>query len=125
MSKKKKEVKYIMNWESQKVYKQETISSKFVKFLKEEEVAALISEQDTQLGIISERNSIDWIDPKENNELWEDSVQQHICEKILIDDDDDHFVRCEYNEFKGNYFYVASLWQLHNKKNLIILEHYH
>lgn len=113
-----------MNWDSKKIWKEEVISNEFVKHLQEAEVDKLILNKDTQLGIISERNVIDWIKKEENESFWNDNMKHHICEKI-IKDDDDYFVGCDYEDFKGGYFFVASLWKMEKGENLIILEHYH
>jgi len=120
----KENTKYLMNWDSKKIWKEEVISNEFVKHLQEAEVDKLILNKDTQLGIISERNVIDWIKKEENESFWNDSMKNHICEKI-IKDDDDYFVGCDYEDFKGGYFFVASLWKMEKGENLIILEHYH
>ncbi|WP_299223803.1 hypothetical protein [uncultured Aquimarina sp.] len=116
--------KYLMNWDSKKIWKEEIISKEFIKYLKEAEVDELMLNKDTQLGIISERDVIDWIEKEENESFWNDSMKHHICEKI-IKDDDDYFVGCDYEDFKGGYFFVASLWKMEKGENLIILEHYH
>ncbi|WP_298547749.1 hypothetical protein [uncultured Aquimarina sp.] len=116
--------KYLMNWDSKKIWKEEIISKEFIKYLKEIEVNELIINKDTQLGIISERDVIDWIAKEENENFWNNSMKNHICEKI-IKDDDDYFVGCDYEDFKGGYFFVASLWKMKKGENLIILEHYH
>ncbi|MGY3794195.1 hypothetical protein [Aquimarina litoralis] len=120
----KENIKYLMNWDSKRIWKEETISKKFVKYLKEKEVEKLISDNKTQLGIISERDVIDWIDQEENDSFWHNEMKKHICEKI-IKDDDDYFVGCDYEDFEGSYFFVASLWKMEKGENLIILEHYH
>ncbi|WP_299260885.1 hypothetical protein [uncultured Aquimarina sp.] len=120
----KENTKYLMNWDSKKIWKEEVISKKFIKYLKEAEVNELIKNKDTQLGIISERDIIDWLEKGENDNFWNNKMKQHICEKI-IKDDDDYFVGCDYEDFKGRYFFVASLWKMEKGDNLIILEHYH
>ncbi|WP_027394069.1 hypothetical protein [Aquimarina latercula] len=120
----KENTKYLMNWDSKKIWKEEIISKEFIKYLKEKEVYELIKDKNTQLGIISERDIINWIEKKENQNFWEDKMEQHICEKI-IKDDDDYFVGCDYEDFKDGYFFVASLWKIEKGENLIILEHYH
>ncbi|MBQ4821087.1 hypothetical protein [Aquimarina sp. MMG016] len=124
MKVKKEDIKYVVNWSAKKIRREEIISKKFVKYLNEKEVHKLIKEEDTQLGIISERDIIDWLEKEKNIGLWNDKIQNHICEQI-IKDDDDYFVGCEYEDFKGGYFFVASLWKMKQGDNLIILEHYH
>ncbi|MDH7444193.1 hypothetical protein [Aquimarina sp. 2201CG14-23] len=113
-----------MNWDSKKVWKEEVISKQFIKYLKETEVHKLIKDKETQLGVISERDIINWLDKEENEDFWNQEMEHHICEKI-IKDDDDYFVGCDYEDFKNAYFFVASLWKTEKGGDLIILEHYH
>ncbi len=113
-----------MNWETVRVWKEETISNQFVKYLKEEETLQLFRKKHTLLGVISERGIIQWVDKSETKDFWEDKIQHHICEEV-IKDDDDYFVKCEYEDFTSRYFFVASLWKTIDDKDLIILEHYH
>ncbi|MFD2565607.1 hypothetical protein [Aquimarina rubra] len=124
MKEEKENTKYLMNWDSKKIWKEEIISKKFIKYLKEPEVKEFISEEGCQLGVISERDIIDWVDKEENLNFWNSKMKDHICEKI-IKDDDDYFVGCDYEDFKNGYFFVASLWKTKKGENLIILEYYH
>ena len=113
-----------MNWDSKKIWKEEIISKKFVKYLKENEVKNLIEKNDIQLGVISERDNIHWHDKDENLSFWNEKMKHHICENI-IKDDDEYFVGCDYDDFGSAYFFVASLWKMEEGKDLVILEHYH
>lgn len=125
MNENKQKITYTINWDSKEIWKKEVISKKFSKHLTESEVQELLKNKDTQIGIISERDVIEWVPKDENLILWNDKINHHICEKIT-QDDDDYFVGCEYEDFKGGYFYIASLWKmLEEKEELIILEHYH
>ncbi|WP_378176432.1 hypothetical protein [Aquimarina sp. SS2-1] len=124
MKRQEENAKYLMNWDSKKIWKEEVISKKFIKYLTEIEVDKLIEKKDTQLGVISERDIIDWLDKKENKSFWNQKMKGHICEKI-IKDDDDYFVGCDYEDFKNGYFFVASLWKMKKGEDLIILEYYH
>ncbi len=119
-----KNTKYLMNWDSKKIWKEEIISKKFIKYLKEEEIDELMKNENTQLGIISERDIIDWLQKEENESFWYNKMKNHVCEKI-IKDEDDYFIGCDYEDFSAGYFFVASLWQMEKGENLIILEHYH
>ncbi|MHA7057957.1 hypothetical protein ACWGOQ_0012100 [Aquimarina sp. M1] len=123
MKEEKENIKYLMNWDSKKIWKEEIISKEFVKYLNEAEVNKLVKKEGSQIGIISERDIIDWLDKGENLDFWNYKMRHHICEKI-IKDEDDYFVGCDYGDFKGGYFYVASLWKKQKGENLIILEHY-
>ncbi|KAA1248128.1 hypothetical protein [Aquimarina sp. RZ0] len=113
-----------MNWNSKKIWKEEIISQKFIKHLKETEVSELLEKEDIQIGVISERDTIDWLEKEENQDFWNARMQHHICENI-IEDDDDFYIGCDYNDFKGAYFFVPSLWKSKDTKKIIILEYYH
>ena len=117
-------IKYLMNWDSKKIWKEEVISREFVKYLLEKEIFDFIKNNDPLIGIISERDIIEWLDEKENLDFWNKKMEHHICENI-IKDDDDYFVGCDYNDFKKEYFFVASLWKMKKGEDLIILEYYH
>jgi len=120
----KNNIKYVINWDSREIQKEEIISKEFIKYLKEKEVHKFIKQNNLQLGIVSERDVIHWLPEDENQNYWDTKIRNHICEKI-IKDEDDYFVGCEYDDFKGSYFFVASLWKTTIGGDLIILEHYH
>lgn len=119
------ETRYLINWNTQKIWKEEIISDEFIKHLEEQEIFNLIKEKNIRIGIISQRDVIEWIDVSEHENFWKNRIQGHICEKIFKEDDD-FMIGCDYEDFKGRYFYVASLWSLSGKnKRSIILEYYH
>lgn len=120
----KLETTYKLNWNTKKIRKEEIISNQFIKFLKEVEVKNLIQKENPQIGIVKERNTINWMDKKDNEDLWSDRIQDHICENI-IKDDDDYFPKCEHSDFDGGYFYMASLWEIAKGEKLIVLEYYY
>jgi len=120
----KENVKYTMSWDSRRIWKEEIISKEFIKYLNEKEIEELLKDSNPQLGIISERDIIDWLDKEENQTFWKNKMKKHICEKI-IQEDDDYFVGCDYDDFKNGYFFVASLWKMEKGENLILLEYYH
>ncbi|GAA3509821.1 hypothetical protein GCM10022393_23410 [Aquimarina addita] len=124
MKKNKQKTMYTIDWASQEIWKKEVISKEFIKHLTEIEVQELVENDNTQLGIISERDRIEWIQKEESFTFWDSKIKNHICEKITKDEDD-YFVGCDYEEFKGEYFFVASLWKMIKGKEFIILEHYH
>jgi len=119
----KKDTTYKINWDSKEIWKEKIIAKKFIKHLTEKAVKKLLENKDTKIGIVSERDSIEWIKKNENENLWETKIKNHICEKIT-QEDNDYFVGCDYEDFKSGYFYVASLWEMMEGKNLIILEYY-
>ncbi len=104
---------YFFDHKSNTIYKESIISRKKITNLDEEEVFALIKNDNVQLCIHTEQNKLDWIN---ETSLIVKKLKNHINswdnEKSL-------------SEFENGYCYFAELWKMKHGKKLVLLHYRH